>query len=90
MRGVAGRAALASGVAGLLAAAAAAIVAAAVGDVLWITVAVLVMGAGGFAGAFLLVRPVELSVRETAEAARSLRGAASPREPCAQPARPPS
>jgi len=73
---LAGRAALASGIAGLLAAGAGAGVAAAVGDALWVTVTVLVMGAGGFAGALLLLRPVELSVRETAEAARAL-GSAS-------------
>ena len=74
MSSLAGRAALASGTVGLLAASAAAIVAATVGDALWIAVTVLVMGGGGFAGAFLLLRPVALSVRETAEAARALRG----------------
>lgn len=74
MSGLAGRAALAGGIGGLAAATAAAIVAAAVGDALWIAVTVLVMGAGGFASVFLLLRPVELSVRETAEAARALRG----------------
>lgn len=74
MSGLASRAALASGISGVLAAAAAAIVAATVDDALWITVTVLVMGAGGFASVLLLLRPVELSVRETAEAARALRG----------------
>ena len=74
MSSLAGRAALASGTVGLLAASAAAIVAATVGDALWIAVTVLVVGGGGFAGAFLLLRPVALSVRETAEAARALRG----------------
>ena len=74
MSSLAGRAALASGTVGLLAASAAAIVAATVGDALWIAVTVLVMGGGGLAGAFLLLRPVALSVRETAEAARALRG----------------
>ncbi|MYH67462.1 MAG: PAS domain-containing protein, partial [Dehalococcoidia bacterium] len=74
MSGLAGRAALASGIAGLVAAAAAAIVAATVGDALWIAITALVMGAGAFASVFLLLRPVELSVRETAEAARALRG----------------
>ena len=74
MISLAGRAALASGTVGLLAASAAAVVAATVGDALWIAVTVLVMGGGGFAGAFLLLRPVALSVRETAEAARALRG----------------
>ena len=74
MSSLAGRAALASGVVGVLAASAAAVVTATVGDALWITVTVLVMGGGGLAGAFLLLRPVALSVRETAEAARALRG----------------
>ena len=74
MSSLAGRAALASGIVGLLAASVAAIVAAVVGDALWITVTVLAMGGGGLAGAFLLLRPVALSVRETAEAARALRG----------------
>ena len=74
MSGLAGRAALASGIAGLAAATAAAVVAATAGDALWITITVLVMGAAGFTSVFLLLRPVELSVRETAEAARALRG----------------
>ena len=74
MNGLAGRAALASGIAGLLAAVAAAVVAATTGGALWIAVTALVMGAGAFAAALLLLRPVELSVRETAEAARALRG----------------
>ncbi|MXX18434.1 MAG: PAS domain-containing protein [Dehalococcoidia bacterium] len=74
MSGLAGRAALASGIAGLLAAAAAAIVGATVGDALWVAVTVLAMGAAAFVGAYLLLRPVALSVRETAEAARALRG----------------
>ncbi len=74
MSGLAGRAALASGIAGLLAASAAAIVAATAGDALWIAVTVLATGAAAFAGAYLLLRPVALSVRETAEAARALRG----------------
>ena len=74
MSSLAGRAALASGIVGLLAASVAAIVAAVVGDALWITVTVLAMGGAGLAGAFLLLRPVALSVRETAEAARALRG----------------
>ena len=75
MSGLAGRAALASGFAGVLAAAAAAVVAATVGDALWITITVLVMGGGGYASVLLLLRPVEVSVRETAEAARALGGA---------------
>ena len=74
MSGLAGRAALASGIAGLLAASAAAIVAATVGDALWVAVTVLATGAAAFAGVYLLLRPVALSVRETAEAARALRG----------------
>lgn len=74
MSSLTGRAALTSGIAGLLAAVAAASVAAAVGDALWIAITVLVMGGGGFAAVFLLLRPVGLSVRETAEAARALRG----------------
>ena len=74
MSGLAGRAALASGIAGLVAASAAAIVAATVGDALWITVTVLATGAAGYVAAYLLLRPVALSVRETAEAARALRG----------------
>ena len=74
MSGLAGRAALASGIAGLLAASAAAIVAATVGDALWVAVTVLATGAAAFVGAYLLLRPVALSVRETAEAARALRG----------------
>ena len=74
MSGLAGRAALASGIAGLLAASAAAIVAATVGDALWVAVTVLAAGAAAFVGAYLLLRPVALSVRETAEAARALRG----------------
>ena len=74
MSGLAGRAALASGIAGLLAASAAAIVAATVGDALWVAVTVLATGAAAFVGVYLLLRPVALSVRETAEAARALRG----------------
>lgn len=74
MSGLAGRAALASGIAGLLAASAAAIVAATAGDALWVAVTVLATGAAAFVGAYLLLRPVALSVRETAEAARALRG----------------
>lgn len=74
MSGLAGRAALASGIAGLLAASAAAIVGATVGDALWVAVTVLAAGAAAFVGAYLLLRPVALSVRETAEAARALRG----------------
>ena len=74
MSGLAGRAALASGIAGLVAASAAAIVAATAGDALWITVTVLATGAAGYVAAYLLLRPVALSVRETAEAARALRG----------------
>ena len=74
MSGLAGRAALASGIAGLLAASAAAIVAATVGDALWVAVTVLATGAGAFVSVYILLRPVALSVRETAEAARALRG----------------
>ncbi len=74
MSGLAGRAALASGIAGLIGASAAAIVGATVGDALWVAVTVLAAGAAAFVGAYLLLRPVALSVRETAEAARALRG----------------
>ena len=74
MSGLAGRAALASGIAGLLAASAAAIVGATVGDALWVAVTVLAMGAAAFVSVYILLRPVALSVRETAEAARALRG----------------
>ena len=74
MSSLAGRAALASGIAGLLAASAAAIVAATAGEALWVAVTVLTTGAAAFAGVYLLLRPVALSVRETAEAARALRG----------------
>ncbi|MCY3507246.1 MAG: ATP-binding protein [Chloroflexi bacterium] len=74
MSGLAGRAALASGIAGLLAAAAAAIVGATVGDALWVAVTVLAAGAAAFVSVYILLRPVALSVRETAEAARALRG----------------
>ncbi len=74
MSGLAGRAALASGIAGLLAASAAAIVAATAGDALWLAVTVLATGAAAFVSVYILLRPVALSVRETAEAARALRG----------------
>ncbi|MDE2669982.1 MAG: ATP-binding protein [Chloroflexota bacterium] len=74
MSGLAGRAALASGIAGLLAASAAAIVGATVGDALWVAVTVLAAGAAAFVSVYILLRPVALSVRETAEAARALRG----------------
>ena len=74
MSGIAGRAALASGIAALVAASSAAIVGATVGDSLWIAVTVLATGAAGYVAAYLLLRPVALSVRETAEAARALRG----------------
>lgn len=74
MSGLAGRAALASGIAGLLAASAAAIVGATVGDALWVAVTVLATGAAAFVSVYILLRPVALSVRETAEAARALRG----------------
>ncbi|MDE2934972.1 MAG: ATP-binding protein [Chloroflexota bacterium] len=74
MSGLAGRAALASGIAGLLAASAAAIVGATVGDALWVAVTVLAAGAVAFVSVYILLRPVALSVRETAEAARALRG----------------
>ena len=74
MSGLAGRAALCGGIAGLLAAVAGAGVAAAAGEALWMAVTAIAMGGAGFAASFLFLRPVALSVRETAEAARALRG----------------
>ncbi len=79
MSNLAIRAAIASGIAALLAATVGVLVALSNGGALALTLAILAMGAVSFLVAFVQLHPVELSVRETAEAARALRGSLSAR-----------